>query len=101
MQDELFGMLLQELPSFDRGLRAAHARGDVETLVQTVHKLNGAAIYCGVPALKHAAERLESDIKGGRLGRVDGLLAALLDEIDRVQKYAKERPALTDPFDRR
>lgn len=91
LANELFTMLLRELPQFERGIRSAHQRNDLDTLQRTVHKLNGAATYCGVPALKHAADYLETALKREQFDRVEPGLAALLDAIHQVQERAHER----------
>lgn len=91
LADELFAMLLRELPMFERGLRAAFERRDLDTLQRTVHKLHGAALYCGVPALRQAAEALEISLKRGDAGRLDQQVTQLVDELQRVQVHAHER----------
>jgi two-component system sensor histidine kinase BarA len=91
LAEELFGMLLRELPMFERGIRAAFERSDLETLQRAVHKLHGAAIYCGVPALRHAAETLERALKRGETDRLEDQVVQLVDQIQRVQAIARER----------
>ncbi|SCZ59005.1 Hpt domain-containing protein [Thiohalomonas denitrificans] len=88
---ELFAMLLKELPQFDSGIQAAFERCDWETLQQSVHKLTGAAIYCGVPALKSASERLDKKLKRGQNDDVGPDVDNLLEEIHRVQEHAHLR----------
>ncbi len=93
LADELFAMLLKELPHFHRGIRAAFESRDWETLQRSVHKLNGAAIYCGVPALKSASERLETKLKRGHTDEVGTDVKDLLEEIHQVQEHAHLRLA--------
>jgi two-component system sensor histidine kinase BarA len=93
LAEELFAMLLHELPMFVRGVQAAFDRRDLETLQRTVHKLHGAAIYCGVPALRHAAETLERALKRGETDELEQQVAELIGEIQRVQAHAEERMA--------
>lgn len=85
---ELFSMLLQELPQQRSAVEAALAAGDYPALQQLVHKLNGSATYCGVPALKAAADALETSLKRGETAHAAGGVASILEEIDRVLHQA-------------
>ncbi|WP_303902677.1 Hpt domain-containing protein [Thiohalomonas denitrificans] len=88
---ELFAMLLKELPQFECGIRAKFQSREWARLQQSVHKLTGAAIYCGVPALKFSSERLDRKLKRGLIDDVDTDVEHLLKEIRRVQEYAHLR----------
>ena len=90
---ELFDMLLKELSQFERVLRAAFECRDWETLQRSAHKLTGAAIYCGVPALKLASETLETKLKRGHTEDVGAYVTHLLEEIHQVQAHAHSRLA--------
>jgi two-component system sensor histidine kinase BarA len=81
---ELYQMLQNELPSYQINLREHYKQGETEALLNAVHKLNGSATYCGVPALKVAAETLESNIKKGIEEAYEAGLETLLKEIERV-----------------
>jgi len=83
---ELYQMLQKELPVYHENLQHHYQQGDMEALLNTVHKLNGSATYCGVPALKAAAESLESNIKRGLEEAYRAGLDTLLAEIERVQQ---------------
>lgn len=83
---ELYQMLQNELPDHKSRLSALYAEGDMSSLQSVVHKLNGSATYCGVPALKAAAESMESSLKRGEQQRYEEGLKALLHEIQRVLK---------------
>ena len=52
-------MLLSELP--ERQAEIAHALKimDIDRIAQQAHTLAGGTAYCGVPALKHACDRLK------------------------------------------
>jgi two-component system sensor histidine kinase BarA len=81
---ELFSMLLQELPQQRNAIEAALAAGDFPALQHFVHKLNGSATYCGVPALKTAAATLETSLKRGDTSQAASGVATILEEIERV-----------------
>ncbi|GAB4297309.1 MAG: hypothetical protein Kow0096_15260 [Thiohalomonadaceae bacterium] len=85
---ELFGMLLQELPQQRSAIQAALTAGDYPALQHLVHKLNGSATYCGVPALKAAADSLESSLKRGVTAQAAAGVACVVEEIDRVLRQA-------------
>lgn len=85
---ELFGMLLQELPQQRSAIEAALASGDYPALRHLVHKLNGSATYCGVPALKAAADSLETSLKRGETAYAASGVATIMEEIDRVLQQA-------------
>ncbi len=81
---ELFSMLLQELPQQRSAIQAALRAEDYPSLQHLVHKLNGSATYCGVPALKAAADVLESSLKRGETSHAARGVATILEEIERV-----------------
>ena len=60
---ELYRLLQNELPRYQREIHENYQQGDLEQLYQSVHKLNGSATYCGVPALKQAAHSFEQHLK--------------------------------------
>ena len=60
---ELYQMLQEELPIYLEKLQNSYRQADYASLYQHVHKLNGSATYCGVPALKEAAHRFETHLK--------------------------------------
>ncbi len=60
---ELFTMLLNDLPVLRDKLNQAFADSDSQALWDHTHKIHGSTAYCGVPALREAARRLEGAIK--------------------------------------
>jgi two-component system sensor histidine kinase BarA len=56
-------MLFNSLEQEKRKIEAAFADNNLEGLLGHVHYLHGATRYCGVPALRDAAQILETDIK--------------------------------------
>ena len=78
---DLYSMLQQELPSYLRSIPHAYQEADFDKLYQLVHKLNGSATYCGVPALKQAAQHFERHIKQDNQAAFAEDLQQLCDEI--------------------
>ncbi|MFK0312936.1 response regulator [Pseudomonas sp. NPDC090233] len=60
---DMLAMLLASLQSDHAAIRAAREAEDRETLIEQVHRLNGASRYCGVPQLRAACQRSETLLK--------------------------------------
>lgn len=91
---ELFSMLVRELPTYLEKIRQQTGQGDGSTLMDTVHELNGAACYCGVPALRAAAMECESLLKDDLPERNQAIIDRLINEIDLIIELAGEDPNL-------
>ncbi|MDX1754485.1 MAG: ATP-binding protein [Marinobacter sp.] len=63
LAEELFSMLLEQVQSDLPRLRTLWEKSDMEAVLECVHKLHGAARYCGVPELREAANLLETGLK--------------------------------------
>lgn len=88
LAEELFTMLLKELPDQRSKILNAFAVQDYTTLQQYIHKLNGSATYCGVPALKAAVDSFETCLKRGEVGDAPERVQSVVQEIDRVLNAA-------------
>lgn len=84
---ELYDMLQKELRDYQHRLPNLYAEGDLQTLQDVVHKLNGSATYCGVPALKAAVDAMESSLKRGESERYEDEMEVVLREIQRLIQY--------------
>ena len=62
---ELHTMLISSCSEIKPLLEQCWDRGDRQTLLTHVHKLNGSTRYCGVPELESCAEELELLLKRG------------------------------------
>ena len=87
LAQELFTMLLAELPTLREKLNQALQGNDKQALWDHTHKIYGATAYCGVPALRAAASTLEQAIKQDQealfeelVGQLDNELGQLLRE---------------------
>lgn len=63
LAEELFSMLLEQIQSDRARVDELWHQGDLDGLLECVHKLHGATRYCGVPELRAAANRLETALK--------------------------------------
>lgn len=83
---ELYQMLQKELPNYLSTIKQHYEYGNYSALLAVVHKLNGSATYCGVPALKEAASNFESNLKAGADNTYAGGMVNVISEIERLQK---------------
>lgn len=81
---ELFSMLLRELPEYRRRIQNLYEAQQYEQLREQIHKLNGAATYCGVPLLKTVVDDFESQLKRGETEGFADSMTKSLDAIDQV-----------------
>ncbi|WP_100639999.1 ATP-binding protein [Marinobacter salexigens] len=63
LAEELFSMLLEQLPADFNNIERLWGKGNLEGLLECVHKVHGATRYCGVPELRNAANRFETALK--------------------------------------
>lgn len=78
---ELFGMLLSELPELNGKLAQAITECNAKAMWDHAHKIYGATAYCGVPALRTAAQDMEVAIKAMDEHRIQQQYAELNREI--------------------
>jgi len=83
LAQQMFEMLLNELPSLQAGMNEAFEHGDKAALYDNVHKINGSTRYCGVPAVGQAANNLELLLKD-EADQLDASLESLNSEIERL-----------------
>jgi two-component system sensor histidine kinase BarA len=74
---DMLAMLLASLESDRLAIRSAREARDSTTLIEQVHRLNGASRYCGVPQLRAACQRSETLLKQGSPQALQAL-----DELD-------------------
>ncbi len=90
LADELFGMLMTELPQYREKLESALNDDNIKDLKHFIHKVNGATSYCGVPKLRKAAIELESLIDRQTLDAVPDKAREVLVHIDELVSYQSE-----------
>ncbi|WLQ11509.1 response regulator [Hahella aquimaris] len=83
LAEELFSMLLENLPEERKSIESAWEQRDRAELLERVHRLHGATRYCGVPLLRNAAAELEGQIKRD-VEPLETAVSALFEEIERV-----------------
>jgi two-component system, NarL family, sensor histidine kinase BarA len=80
LAEELFSMLVEQLHTDTERVESLWSDDRLADLLECVHKLHGAARYCGVPELRAAANQFETALKqetADREYQKDQLLAAM------------------------
>ena len=93
--DELFQLLIACLPEDLAQINQAAIEGGKDDLRSSVHRLNGAIRYCGVPALSSAIEQLETRIKISIDEASGEALIYLNQEVDSLLAWHQNNP---NPF---
>jgi two-component system sensor histidine kinase BarA len=90
LAEELFSMLLEQVQTDAAAIEDFWSKGDLDPLLECVHKLHGATRYCGTPRLENAARAVEEGLKK-RIDetRLERLVASLLAEIESVRQHAQ------------
>lgn len=86
---ELLGMLLEDAPDQVREMQAAIEGGDAEQLMQTAHRLKGAAANLAAGPVRDVALCLETMARQGRLAGAGTQLARLESELSRLRRFAQ------------
>ena len=91
LADELFSMLVKELPDHAKRIKQTKEKDDSEKLKQHVHKLHGATSYCGVPKLRKAAKQLEDIIDHQDTMKLDKACVDVMNTINEVIAFYNQR----------
>ncbi len=89
LAEELFSMLLEQLPDDRQQIHSLWQDGDMSSLLECVHKLHGATRYCGVPELRAATHRFETALKCESRDKTEHH-NQLLSAIDRLQVWGEQ-----------
>jgi two-component system sensor histidine kinase BarA len=84
LADELFDMLLNDLPDMKQQANAAFSNNDITALQAVAHKIHGAALYCAVDELRVAAAEVETAAMTGRLADLPSQVERLNHHIDQL-----------------
>ncbi|MDO6441080.1 response regulator [Marinobacter sp. 2_MG-2023] len=89
LAEELFSMLLEQLPAELNRIAWLWDERNLEELLECVHRLHGATRYCGVPELRSAANRLETALKRSA-SDVELQKNLLVSAIERLQIWSEK-----------
>jgi two-component system, NarL family, sensor histidine kinase BarA len=84
LAEEIFELFLKNLPAEMEQIRIAKESNNIALLYKCVHKLHGAASYCGVPKLKMALLNFELALKNGEKKTLDSYYADLDFEVTKL-----------------
>ncbi|VAW62297.1 BarA sensory histidine kinase (= VarS = GacS) [hydrothermal vent metagenome] len=90
LANELFPMLISELPEHKKNLLRAKENNDNDNLKKHIHKLHGGCKYCGVPALRNASANLENIIDQKQQNKRDESLLEVILQIDHLIKFYED-----------
>lgn len=102
LAEELFSMLLEQVHADLERISGFWRDQSLDELLECVHKLHGAARYCGVPELRAAANRFETALKCSAPDleqQKDRLLSAMerleiwTEQTDWQQLFRNQHPA--------
>lgn len=81
---DLLSMLLKELPILNDKVQQAISQGNHTAMWDHAHKLYGSTAYCGVPALRASAKRLEEAIKMADFEQISLVYVEVNEQIIRL-----------------
>jgi two-component system sensor histidine kinase BarA len=87
---DMFSMLTETLQRDQEQINQYYQQGDYKALLELVHRLHGATLYCGVPRLTMAAHHTETLLKQGYYSALEDSLFVLNEEIDSIAYWIKE-----------
>jgi len=87
LADELFPMLISELPTHRENLLIAQQENNIYDLKKHIHKLHGGTKYCGVPALLEAAASFETMVDLKEQDKFASGLENVITSIDELLTY--------------
>ncbi|MDH5572822.1 MAG: ATP-binding protein [Gammaproteobacteria bacterium] len=87
LSEELFGMLIKELPAHQKRIEQAYRKKDGDTLKQAVHKLHGATSYCGTQELRKYARAFELIIDNNETHKLEDAYLKTIESIKRLIGY--------------
>ncbi len=90
LAQELFPMLMAELPTHRENLSTAQHTNNLQDLKKYIHKLHGGAKYCGVPALRQAAADFEYIIDNQQLENIDNAYDSVIKAIEDLHSFYQQ-----------
>ena len=87
---DMFAMLADSLSNDQAQINLLYRQDNLTALLERIHRLHGATLYCGLPrlqmTLKHAEQLLKQDHRSG----LDDALVMLNQEIESVARWVGE-----------
>ncbi|MDT8894054.1 ATP-binding protein [Halomonas sp. I1] len=92
---QLLDQLIASLETTEAEIRDAAERGDGEAMLDTIHALNGACRYCGVPRLALLVETLETRLRSRGIDAVEPLLPDLYAAMEGLRALSSHHASST------
>lgn len=87
---QLIASLAASLDSTRQEIDAAVAHGDEEALLDSIHALNGACRYCGVPRLALLVETIETRLRSRGIQDTLAMLPDLIVAMQQLQQWQQQ-----------
>ncbi|WP_320826004.1 response regulator [Reinekea sp.] len=87
---DMFAMLVDSLNKDQADINLLYQQGDFKALLEMVHRLHGATLYCGVPRLRITVMHTETLLKQGYYSLLEDALFMLNDEIGNLARWQAE-----------
>lgn len=87
LAEDMLNLLLKDLDEVTHRISEQYQSQDYKKMQQEVHKLRGAASYCGVPRLKTILEQLETSLKTHIMDNLPSLLSLLDTEVSLLLQH--------------
>ncbi|MEX2489219.1 MAG: response regulator [Pseudomonadales bacterium] len=97
LANELFQLMITSLPGDQLKINEAWHRKKHDLFLENIHKLNGAARYCGIPRLARSIDQLESAIKSGTNEDIDTAIGIFNEEARCLLAWHLDNPDPLDP----
>ncbi len=88
---DMFESLIRQIQHDQPLMKGCFEHNDTKGLLELVHRLHGAAHYCGVPLLKRETEVMEMLLKSGEYADIEVKLTALYEAMDAVVTWHSEQ----------
>jgi len=90
LANELFPMLISELPTHRENLLLAKQENNTDDLKKHIHKLHGGTKYCGVPDLLESSATFENILDLKDYEKIDATLGRVISSIDNLLEFYQD-----------
>lgn len=87
LAEDMLSLLIHGLNNEMTLIKQNYQNKNYQQLLQKVHKLHGAACYCGVPRLKSVIASIESDLKNNIMINLPSRFKQLDQEVSLLLKH--------------
>ncbi len=88
LMDQVFSMLLKEIPSYRQNIQQATEQTSLADFERIMHKLHGVTCYAGLPKLKHLLDEYEA-VKKNAAHKIPSIAQSISEELVEIDKILK------------